>query len=346
MTNNSKVSVIIPHHQGRNLILHCLNSLTSQTYSNFETIVVDNASHDGSIEVISRDFLSSPLHSRGEQKGGYLENKKIDLQLKIITLPNNEGFAYAINLGVRESQGDILAFLNNDTEVEPDWIQNGVNAFLEHPEIGILASRIMDFQHRDIMQNTGIVIHRCGRPSGRGRGKKYDTPWSKQVEVFGASGGAMMVRKSVWDKVEPFREDFVMYLEDVDWAFRARLLGEKCLYIPNMMVYHHEASTQDTHGRTGVDSPERVRKIARNKLWVLWLNTPWQIFVLHLPFIVGGLFYSLAYHTFKSGRLISFLMGTLEGKWGILPRWKQRRLIQKRRKITIKELRSWYNREQ
>ena len=327
----SKVSIIIPHHQGKDLISGCLNSLKSQTFTDFEIVVVDNGSSDGSIEAIK--CAAGCPHPAVTQ-------------LKIIKLPKNEGFAYAINLGVRESQGDLLAFLNNDTEVEPDWIQNGVNAFSEHPEIGILASRIMNFHHRDIIQSTGIVIHRCGRPSGRGRGKKYDEQWSKQVEVFGASGGAMMVRRSVWEKVGPFREDFVTYLEDVDWAFRACLLGEKCWHIPNMVVYHREASTQDKQGRTGVDSPERVRKIARNKLWVLWLNTPYQILILHLPFIIGGLFYSLTYHTFKSRKLSQFLIGTLEGKWGILPRWKQRRTIQQQRKLTLKELRRWYNHDQ
>jgi len=383
LTINPKVSIIIPHHHGQNLILGCLNSLSSQTYSNVEIIIMDNGSRDGSIEIISQEFSSSPLHSRGnlsayggkkggqrtsppvsggelkrgqhslppcycrgEQKGGYLKRENIDQQFKIIHLPENEGFAYAINLGIRESQGDLLAVLNNDAEVEPDWIQNGVKAFTEHPEIGILASRIMDFYHRDVIQNTGIVIHRCGRPSGRGRGKMYSEQWSKQEEVFGASGGAMMVRRSVWEKVGPFREDFVSYLEDVDWAFRARLWGEKCLYIPDMVVHHREASTQDKQGQIGVDSPERVRKIARNKLWTLWLNTPWQIFILQLPFIIGGLFYSLTYHTFKSGQLNPFLIGTFEGKWGIIPRWKDRRTIQKQRKISIKELRVWYNHEQ
>jgi hypothetical protein len=110
-------------------------------------------------------------------------------------------------------------------------------------------------------------------------------------------------------------------------------------------VYHREASTRDKQGKQGVDSPERVRLIARNKIWVLWLNTPWQILVLHLPFIVGGLFYSLIHHTFRSGQWVPFLVGTLEGKWGIFPRWKERRRIQRSRKIDIAELRRWYHHE-
>ena len=153
----------------------------------------------------------------------------------------------------------------------------------------------------------------------------------------------MMVRRSVWEKVGSFREDFVSYLEDVDWAYRARLMGEKCWYVPDMVVYHREASTRDTTGKRGVDSPERVRLIARNKIWVLWLNTPWQLLVLHIPFIIGGFFYSMSHHLFRSGQLWAFLKGTVRGKWGVLPRWKERRVIQRNRKVHPSEIRRWYN---
>jgi GT2 family glycosyltransferase len=320
-SSNPKVSVIIPHHQGRDLITGCLRSLANQTYTDFEIVVVDNGSRDGSVEVIREGFG----------------------QVKVVSLPVNEGFAYAINLGVREAKGEIVAFLNNDAEVESDWIDKGVKAFDDYPSVGIVASRIMDFGRRDVVQNAGIKIHRCGRPSGRGRGERLDEKLLKEEEVFGASGGAMMVRRSVWEKVGAFREDFVAYLEDVDWAYRARLLGEKCWYVPEMVVYHREASTREAGGETGVDSPQRVRLIARNKIWVLWLNTPWQLLILHFPFIVGGLFYSLIYHIFRSGRVGSFLRGTFEGKWGTVARWKERRDVQERRVIGLDELRRWYN---
>jgi hypothetical protein len=320
-SENPKISVIIPHHQGKDLILGCLASLERQTTSNSEIIVVDNGSRDGSIESVTQALP----------------------KVRVIRLAANEGFAYAANLGARESRGDIIAFLNDDAEAEPSWIEIGVSQFDRHAEVGILACRMMDFHQREVVQNAGIKIHRCGRPSGRGRGYKCGDQWANEKEVFGASGGAMMVRRLVWEKVGPFREDFVSYLEDVDWAFRARLLGEKCLYVPDMVVYHREASTRDATSKTGVDSPERVRLIARNKLWVLWLNTPWQLLLLHFPFILGGWFYSFGHHLFRSGQIIPFLLGTLEGKWGIFPRWKERRILQKKRVIAIRELRHWYN---
>ena len=320
-SDTPKVSVIIPHHQGREFIMGCLRSLAAQTYSDFEVVVVDNGSADGSMESVVQEFP----------------------QVRIIKLPRNEGFSYAINLGVKEAKGEIIAFLNNDAEVDENWVAHGVKAADYYPSTGIFACRIMDYDERDVVQNAGIRIHRCGRPSGRGRGKKLNDGLLQEMEVFGASGGAMMVRRSVWDKVGPFRGDFVSYLEDVDWAYRARLMGEKCWYVPDMVVYHREASTRDAAGKRGVDSPERVRLIARNKIWVLWLNTPWQLMVLHLPFILGGLLYSLTHHLFRSRQIGPFLAGTFEGKWGIFPRWKERRGIQQRRSIEISELRRWYN---
>ncbi len=320
-SDQPKVSVIIPHHQGVELIIGCLRALRNQTYRDFETVVVDNGSRDESMITVEMKFP----------------------QVKIIRLPENEGFSYAVNLGVRESNGEILAFLNNDAEADPGWINAGIQAFVDHPEVGVLASRIMDYDRRDVIQNAGIRIRRSGRHVGLGRGQKFDNRWAKTREVFGASGGAMMVRRSVWDKVGPFREDFVSYLEDVDWAFRARLMGEKCLYVPNMVVYHREAATTDTEGKRGVDSPERVRLIARNKLWVWWLNTPWVLLILFLPWIGGGMLLSLAHHAFRSKRLGSFLMGTLEGKWGMIPRWKERRQLQRQRKLSLKDLSRWYN---
>jgi GT2 family glycosyltransferase len=313
--------VIIPHHQGKDLIFGCLRSLGAQTYPDFETVVISNGCRDWSVESVEREFP----------------------QVRIISLPRNEGFAYAINLGARESTSEILAFLNNDAEVAEDWIDKGIKAFDEHPSVGILASRIMDFDRRDIVQNAGISIRRSGRPAGRGRGQTFDVHWAKEEEVFGASGGAMMVRRSVWEKVGPFREDFVSYLEDVDWAFRARLMGEKCMYVPDMVVYHREASTKDAGGNQGVDSPERVRLIARNKIWVLWLNTPCSLIVLHLPWILGGWFLSLAHHAFRSGQLGPFLMGTFEGKWGIFSRWKERSRIQNGRIIGASEIGKWFD---
>jgi GT2 family glycosyltransferase len=305
------------------LILGCLRSLINQTYPDFQTIVVDNGSSDGSVDAVSNEFP----------------------QVKVVRLPANEGFSYATNLGVRESNGEILAFLNNDAEADPDWINAGMQVFQNHPEIGILASRIMDYHQRDVIQNAGIKIRRSGRPAGLGRGQKFGGQWATTREVFGASGGAMMVRRSVWEKVGPFREDFVSYLEDVDWAFRARLMGEKCRYVPKMVVYHREAATSDTSGKHGVDSPERVRLIARNKVWVLWLNTPWVLLISHIPWIIGGLLLSLTYHTFRSKHLGAFLMGTFEGKWGQIPRWNERRKILGKRVIGVKELAKWYRHE-
>jgi len=318
-----RVSVIIPHHQGKDLLSGCLRSLAAQSFPDFELLIVDNGSTDGSVEAARQEFPA----------------------VRIIRLPQNEGFAYAINLGVRESMGEILAFLNNDAEVADGWIGNGIKALDEDPDVGILASRIMDFECREIVQNAGIRIRRSARPAGRGRGQKLDERWSTEEEVFGASGGAMMVRRLVWEKVGPFREDFVSYLEDVDWAFRARLLGEKCLYVPDMVVYHREASTGDSQGKRGVKSPQRVRLIARNKIWVLWLNTPWLLLLSHLPWILAGWLLSLAHHTFRSRQLGPFLAGTLEGKWGIFARWKERRNVQKGRRISVGELRKWYRHE-
>ncbi len=320
-SDQPKISVIIPHHQGVELIIGCLRALRNQIYRDFETVVVDNGSRDESMITVEMKFP----------------------QVKIIRLPENEGFSYAVNLGVRESQGEIIALLNNDAEADPEWIDAGIQVFADHPEVGVLASRIMDYDRRDVIQNAGIRIRRSGRPAGLGRDQEFDNRWAKTREVFGASGGAMMVRRSVWDKVGPFREDFVSYLEDVDWAFRARLMGERCLYVPNMVVYHREAATTDTEGKRGVDSPERVRMIARNKLWVWWLNTPWVLLILHLPWIGGGMLLSFLHHAFRSGQLGAFLAGTFEGKWGMIPLWEERRQLQRQRKLSLKNLSRWYN---
>jgi len=318
-----RVSVIIPHHQGKDLLSGSLRSLAAQSFLDYEILAVDNGSTDRSVDKARQEFP----------------------RVHIIRLPQNEGFAYAINLGVRESKGEILAFLNNDAEVVGGWIASGIKAFDDRPDVGVLASRIMDFDRRDVVQNAGIKIRKSGRPAGRGRGEHFDERWSSEEEVFGASGGAMMVRRSVWEKVGPYREDFVSYLEDVDWAFRARLMGEKCLYVSDMVAYHREASTRDMQGRPGVDSPERVRLIARNKIWVLWLNTPWVLLLLHLPWMICGFCLSLAHHSLRSHQLVPFLAGTLEGKWGVFPRWKERCKIQNQRRIGLAELKKWYRHE-
>src|SRR3989344_3492895 len=218
-----KASIIIPNWNGQELLKDCLVSLAKQTYKNFEIILVDNNSTDNSIGFTEKNFP----------------------QVSIVKLKKNFGFAKAINTGVKKSNAKYVIFLNNDTEVDKNWFKNLVDCANLHPEVISVNSKLLNYYSRKLIDGIGIIINEVGQAKSIGWQEKHSGQYEKEEYIFGATGGGSLFRRADFVKVGGFDENYFMYSEEVDFAFRAQFLGYKSIYSPQSIVYHkHKASAK------------------------------------------------------------------------------------------------------
>jgi GT2 family glycosyltransferase len=279
------VAVIILNWNGCGHLAACLPALYAQTYQNFETIVVDNGSTDGSQEWLREHYP----------------------QVQLMENPTNRGFAAANNQAIRTTRAEYIVLLNNDTVAESGWLEALVAAAESDPTIGMVASKMLLASSPGIIDSAGIAIDRAGIAWGR-EGGQPDRPAATgaPVEVFGASGGAALYRRALLEDIGPFDEAFFAYLEDVDLAWRAQWAGWRCVYAPDAVVWHH-------HSATGNRIPHfKSRLLGRNKVWLLAKNYPFPHILWHLPLIFLYELMSLVYAA-RERRLGSALTGRLAG---------------------------------
>lgn len=286
------VSVVVPNYNGERFVRECLESLAAQTYSQLETIVVDDGSSDSSPALIEREYPSA----------------------RLIRLEQNSGFAHAVNTGMRAARGDIIALLNNDAAADAGWVAALVAAFERHPEAGSLASKMVLWDTPDVIQSAGDVFLHTGVPDSRGVWQVDDGRFDDEVEVFGASGGAAAYRRSMLEDVGLFDERLFMYCEDVDLAFRAQLRGYACYYVPDAVVRHRLSATGG--------GPLASYHCGRNFLWILARDVPAAAWRRSWPAILRTQL-RLAADALRHGRepaARARLRGQLDGLLG-LPRW-------------------------
>lgn len=252
------VSVVVVNYNGRELLPACLASLRTQTYARREVILVDNGSRDGSVALVAEQFP----------------------EVKLVVLGENQGFAVGCNRGFREAAGEWLATLNTDAVADPAWLEQLVRAAAGTPAVGMVASRMVFADRPSVINSTGITVDRAGVAWDRGCGATIETT-AESLEAFGPSGGAALYRRALIDQLGGFDEDFFMYLEDVDLAWRAQLAGWRCAYASGARVIHAHSAT------AGADSAFKRYLLARNRVWLLAKNYPTPELWLYLPAIIG-----------------------------------------------------------
>ena len=184
----------------------------------------------------------------------------------VIAEPTNTGFSAAVSLGIRRSEGEWVALLNDDATVEPEALARMLAAGASAGDIGSVASQMRFFDRPETINSAGIVVDRLGVASDRLLGRPLSASETETVEVFGASAGAALYRRAMLDEIGSFDESFFAYLEDVDVAWRARMNGWRCLYVPAAIVLHHHSATLGH--RSGqkyyLAGRNRVRLLAKN----------------------------------------------------------------------------------
>lgn len=305
-----RFSVIIPNWNGARFLPTCLDALARQTYPNLEVIVADNASIDESRTLLRERYPS----------------------VKVVELPENRGFTGACNAGIRASTGGVVALLNNDTEVDPEWAAAVVNAFRRHPECGIVASKMLLFNRRDHIHTAGDYFTLDGRAGNRGVWQQDDERFSQEVYVFSACGGSSAYRRVMLDEIGLLDDDFFFSLEDIDLAWRAQLSGWRCLYTPKAIVYHHLSSTGGGVTASYYDGRNLVFTLVKNYPGALWRKHGLKI--LRAQFKLAW----EAAQAWRGAAARARLRGMLAGVGQIPMMLRKRRCVQQMRRVSIESL--------
>jgi GT2 family glycosyltransferase len=258
------ISVVVLNWNGCQVVGQCLQSLHEQTYRPLEIIVVDNASTDGSAEVVRQKFS----------------------WVKLVVSKKNLGFGGGNNIGIKACRGRYIMILNNDARLEPDCIIELRRSIEKNKEYGACASKIFLADKDNLLDAAGIAIYKDGLSIGRGRlepAGRYDV----EEEVFFASGCAMLLRKEMLDDIGLFDEDFFAYADDTDMGWRSQLAGWRCIYNPKAVVYHLHSASSSAY------SPLKAFLVERNRIWVAMEYYP-------VSLLLAGPFYTLKRYFYQA----------------------------------------------
>lgn len=301
MSFSTKLSVVIPNWNGIKHLPVCLDALSSQTYNNFDVILVDNGSSDGSVAFVKQHY---PL-------------------VKIVGFSENKGFAAACNAGVNESQAEYIILLNTDTKPFPEWIESLVGAMDQaSPDVACLASKMIQMNQPELIDDAGDILTWRGCAFKRGHGQPINN-FQKMEEVFAPCAGAALYRRSVINAIGGFDETFFAYLEDLDLGLRIRLAGYRCLFIPSAQVLHV--------GHGSDLPPDRyVFLMGRNRFFLFLKNIPFALIAKHsVSFMYGWLFLFFAF-CFSA----TYIKGTLAALKYVLPIIAKRKQIRRQTRLS------------
>ncbi len=220
------VSIIVVAHDDEADLPYSVSSALAQRGGRVETVVVDNDSSDGSCEAVRR-------------VGGK--------EARLVELPENVGFAAAMNLGIGLSSGRYVLALNPDCRLEPDFAAILAGRLDRRPDVGSASGRLLRAEGADLhptgrLDSAGIYQTATGRHFDRGSGEEAAGRYLAEEEIFGASGAAGFYRREALESARimtgVFDSDFFLYREDADLAWRLQRLGWKCLYVPEAVAYH------------------------------------------------------------------------------------------------------------
>ncbi|MDD5342655.1 MAG: glycosyltransferase family 2 protein [Patescibacteria group bacterium] len=329
-----KVTVSLVTWNSVNDLPGFFESLASQTYKDYQVWVIDNCSSDGTIEKIKNSYPEIR----------FIENDK------------NIGYAAGHNLAISKSRSDYVLVANADLRLEPGFLEELVRIIDSDSHIGSVGGKLLKMQdplkigaEAAIIDTCGIGAYKSRRFVDRGEGEEDKGQYDNIEEVFGVSGALVLYRRSALDdvKIPPgqyFDEEYFMYREDIDLAWRFRQRSWKSFYSPRALAWHRRSTT-----RQGSDwqilknrrkkSPLIKSLSYRNHCYTLIKNLPWPDMFWWFPWIFW-------YELRKFVYLVLFEPRTLLMDFQIVSHLpimlNRRRLIQKRRTTSLKELRSWF----
>jgi GT2 family glycosyltransferase len=301
-----------------------LGSLHRQEGGEFEVVLVDNGSTDGSVEMARSEFP----------------------RVRIIRNRENRGFCAANNQGINFSSGEFIALLNNDAEADPGWLRALRRVFHNRPDTGMAASKILVYEDPTRIDKAGHLIYPDGQNRGRGAGAPDDGQFDRMEEVLWPDGCAAMYRRSMLDQIGGFDEDLFAYADDAELGLRARIAGWRCVYAPEAVVRHHRGAT------LGLGSARRLELIERNRVLLAAKLFPWSLLWLNIPFYLARLAAGLAASAQGAGETALYpgwrgrltiaralISGDLQALAMLPVMFRKRREVRRIRKLSPREIR-------
>lgn len=242
--NSADVTVVVVTWQGRHLLEPCLTSLAAQTLSH-DVLVVDNASTDGTAEYLRTQWPT----------------------VRVLPLDANTGFAGGVAAALEQVQTRYLALLNNDATAAPDWLAASMSILESDRDCAAVSARMLLAETTPPrINNAGIVLLHNGYGADRGLGELDGAAYAEGCEVFGASGGACVLRTLAVKAVGGIDPGFFLYYEDTDLCWRLRLAGWRIRYAPDAQVWHRHAASSNLGSKLFAFHNERNRllTVARN----------------------------------------------------------------------------------
>lgn len=311
-------SIIIVNYNGKHYLDRCLNSIFNNNYSKFEIIIVDNNSTDGSIEYINNKFS---LYSE---------------KIKIVSLNKNYGPAYARNKGFEKSSGNLICFLDNDTQVHPNWLITAKNLFNSDKQIGCVQSKLLLANQKNKIDYVGEYMGNLGFLKSTAQYGEIDNgQYDTQKTILAAKSAGMFIRRQAFIDAGKFDPDYFIFMEESDLGWRTWLAGYKNVLCPESIVYHQFSSTKD------IVDPDFNNYLVRfhgtkNYIQTLIKNFSFSYLIKILPIHIV-LWFSLATYLLLTGKFLSAKNIYKGIAWNFINFYKiikKRRLVQKSRKVS------------
>lgn len=249
------VTIIIVNYNSGSLLQVCVDALLAQTMTDFEVVIVDNCSSDG-----SADALQLP-----------------DARFCLLRSEENIGFAAANNRAAKDCRSIWIATLNPDTIAAPSWLDEMCAATQRYLDVKVFGATLIDAEDPSTIDGFGDVLSIAGLPWRGGHGHPVSELPDDDAEVFAPCAAAALYDRQVFHEVGGFDESFFCYVEDVDLGFRLRLRGERCMQLRRATVLHYGSAT------TGALSPFTIFHSFRNRFWMLKKNMPLGLFLIAAP---------------------------------------------------------------
>lgn len=279
-----ELSVVIPNWNGMAYLKACLDSLENQSFQNFEILMVDNGSEDGSTVFVREHYP----------------------QVRILELDRNYGFCRAVNLGIRAAKTPYIVLLNNDVEADRECLSELLRGIKKQPSCFSCAAKMIRMDDRERMDDGGDYYCALGWAFALGKDGPVDA-YNEEREIFASCAGAAIYRREVFEEIGMFDEKHFAYLEDIDMGYRAKIYGYRNWYLPGAKVYHAGS------GSSGSRYNEfKVRLSSRNNVYLIYKNMPFLQILLNSPFLFAG-FLAKALFFARQGYALIYLKGLAKG---------------------------------
>lgn len=260
----AKSTIVIPNYNGINYIEQCLESIYAGTAPDVEVIVVDNASTDGSAEIVKRKFPQAHLIKNSE----------------------NTGFSAAVNQGINMSETPYVILLNNDTRVEKTFVRELERVLDSDKEKRIFSAsaKLISLYDKEKTDDAGDFYCALGWAFARGKGKD-PALYDRDCEIFAACAGGAIYRRELLspERVGLFDEEHFAYLEDIDIGYRAKIHGYKNSFAADSIVYHAGSAVSGSR-----HNAFKTRLASKNSVYLVYKNMPLLQIVINLPFLAAG----------------------------------------------------------